>query len=42
MLKPLPFKYLTLLQLLSSQSVNNTLFSSRLYEAPPFEKSNVL
>jgi len=36
------FTYLTLLQLLSSQSVSNALFSSCLYEAPPSEKCNVL
>jgi len=36
------FHYLTLLQLLSSQSFSNALFSSCLYEAPPSEKHTVL
>jgi len=36
------FTYFTFLQHLSIQSVRNALFSSCLYEAPPFKKRNVL
>jgi len=36
------FLIFSIVQLLSSQSVSNALFSSCLYEAPPSEKHNVL